>query len=109
MPNTARADIADIEIRLTKLEVKVTELCDKVEYHNKVLVRGNGEKSLIEEVHGVVAFMVEQKENYKYWSRWIIAGILANILGYTFAAIIWFAKIVPLLNEVLRVYPLPGK
>lgn len=107
MPNTPRADIADIEIRLTKLEVKVTELCDKVEYHNKVLVRGNGDKSLIEEVHGVVEFMADQKENYKYWSRWIIAGILANIIGYTLAAIIWFVKIVPLLQAVVGTRAIP--
>lgn len=103
--NTPRADIADIEIRLTKLEVKVGELCEKVDYHNKVLVRGNGDKSLIEEVHQAVQFMNEQKENYKYWSRWIIAGIAANIIGFSMAAILWFVRIAPLLEKVVTAYP----
>lgn len=102
MTPTSRTDIADIEIRLTKVETKIAELCEKVDYHNKVLIRGNGDKSLIEEVHAVVQFMNDQKDNYKYWSRWIIAGILANIVGYAFAAILWFVKVAPLLDAVLR-------
>lgn len=109
MPNTSRTDIADIEIRMTKVEVKLAELCEKVDYHNKVLIRGNGDKSLIEEVHAAVEFMNDQKDNYKYWSRWIIAGILANIIGFTSAAALWFFKILPVLDAALRAFPAPGK
>lgn len=95
---------AEIEIRLVKIEQRLTDMEEKLEYHNKVLVRGNGQLSLIEEVHNVVQFMTDTKDNYRYWSRWIIAGIAANIIGFSTAALVWFIKIAPLLQEVLRVH-----
>lgn len=98
---------SQLEARLVKIELRLDEIEKKLEYHNKVLVRGNGSPSLIEEVHAAIQFMNEQKDNYKYWSRWIIAGILANILGFATAAILWFAKIAPLLERVLTEYPHP--
>lgn len=82
---------------------------EKVNYLNKIIVRGNGKPSLVEDVHTLVQFMTDQKDNYKFWSRWIIAGIVANIVGYTIAAIAWFVKVAPLLERIVNSYPLPGK
>jgi hypothetical protein len=49
--------------------------------------------------------MNDQKDSYKYWSRWIIAGVLANIIGLTFAAVVWFIKILPVLDVVTGMKP----
>lgn len=93
---------ADLEIRLVKIEQRLTDMEEKLEYHNRILVRGNGQPSLVEEVHTLVTFMVEQKDSYKYWSRWIVTGVVANIIGYSIAAVVWFMKILPILDQVSR-------
>lgn len=105
----AKPTLIDNDARITVLETQFAAMNEKVDYLNKIIVRGNGKPSLIEEVHTVVQFMNDFRDNYKYWSRWVIAGILANIIGFTSAALLWFIKIAPLLEKLVTAYPLPGK
>ena len=85
--------IAEIDTRLKAVE-------ETVAYNNKVLIRGNGTPSLVEEVHSVVAFMNDQKESYKYWSRLLLGGMIVNIMGFVVAALVWFIRILPVLQRI---------
>lgn len=100
-----RTQLTALEERAVAVETRLEALEDKVTYINSVVVRGNGKPSLIEDVHTLINFMNDQKDSYKYWSRWIIAGVLANIIGLTFAAIVWFIKILPVLDVVTGMKP----
>jgi hypothetical protein len=100
-----RTQLTALEERAVAVETRLEALEDKVTYINSVVVRGNGKPSLIEDVHTLITFMNDQKDSYKYWSRWIIAGVLANIIGLTFAAVVWFIKILPVLDRLTGMKP----
>ena len=102
---TQHPSLTALEERAVAVETRLESLEDKVTYINSVVVRGNGKPSLIEDVHTLIAFMNDQKDSYKYWSRWIIAGVFANVIGLTFAAIVWFIKILPVLDRLTGMKP----
>jgi uncharacterized membrane protein len=91
----ARPTLPELEYRLKILEDEMVTI-------NKVVISGNGTPSIVEEVHKAVQFIEEQKENQRYYSRLIVGGVIANILGYLLAAGIWFVRILPVLDQISK-------
>lgn len=87
------AKLADLERELGIIKPLVQE-------HDKVLIRGNGEPSLLEEMRNVKRYIEDEKENRRYYIR-LITGIAAtNVIALIFAAIAWFIKILPVLEQI---------
>ena len=93
----------DLEEKIVEIDVRLKRMEETTDYHNKVLVRGNGQPSLVAKVDTVIQFMTDQKDSYKYWSRWLIGGFLANVIGFAFASILWFIKIYPAIQHIEQI------
>lgn len=94
-----KPSIAEIDTRLKAME-------EKVEYINKVVIRGNGRKSLVEEVHEVYEFMTNQKEDYKYWSRLVIGAVIVQVAGVFSAVGVFIFRILPALQQIEKLQSL---
>lgn len=70
--------------------------------HDKILVRGNGEPSLQEKLRNIEAYIREDRENRKYYSRLFISIAITNIVALIAASLIWFIKIYPVLEKVIE-------
>jgi len=68
--------------------------------HDKILVRGNGEPSLQEKLRGIENYIREDRENRRYYSRLFISIAVTNFAALLFASIVWFVKILPLLDKL---------
>lgn len=68
--------------------------------HDKILVRGNGEPSLQEKLRNIEVYIREDRENRKYYSRLFISIALTNIAALFIASMIWFIKILPVLEQI---------
>lgn len=68
--------------------------------HDKILIRGNGEPSLQEKLRGIESYIKEDRENRKYYSRLFISIAVTNIAALLFASIVWFVKILPILDKI---------
>ncbi len=94
----AKPTIIEIDIRLKEVE-------KLIEYLNKIVIRGNGQTSLVEEVHSVADFVKEEKETRKFQSRAVFAAVLTNFGALIFAAYMWFAKILPAIERINALLP----
>lgn len=74
-----------------------------VDEHDKILVRGNGQPSLQERLRNIEAFIMEEKENRKYYTRLIIGIFVTNIVGLFAATTIWIIKVVPVINQLSNI------
>jgi len=72
----------------------------RIEEHDKILVRGNGEPSLQEQMRGIQSYIKEDRENRKYYSRLFITVALTNIISLMIAAFVWFIKIYPVIEKL---------
>lgn len=98
---TEKSDIEFVE-RLTEIDVRLKRQEEMTDYLNKVVVRGNGQPSIVAKVDTVLQFMKDYKDDFKYWSRFLVGGFILNIIGYAFAAIVWFAKIYPAIDKITQ-------
>lgn len=90
----AKTTIAIIE-RILNEEIK-----PRVEEHDKILIRGNGEPSLQEKLRGIEKYMEEDRENRKYYSRLFISITASNVIAIIIAFVIWIVRIVPVLEKI---------
>ncbi len=74
MPTVTRAEIDDILRRLTNVETRFERVENASEYHNKLLVVGNGDPPLKELGRDITAWLTENKslpETVRTHARWI--------------------------------------
>jgi hypothetical protein len=90
-------------VKLVELDVRLKRMEEMTDYHNKVLIRGNGQPSIVAKVDLVIQYVKDQQDNYKYWSRWLIGGFFANVIGFAFAAVLWFIKILPAIQHIEQI------
>lgn len=98
----AKATIASLERILTE------DIKPLLSEHDKILVRGNGEPSLQEKLRNIEAYIREDRENRKYYSRLFISIALTNVAALVIASLIWFIKILPVLDSITKASKVTG-
>lgn len=102
MPSTAAptpsyAELTDSQ-KLLVIGLAVNTLQVDVQKHKKILTDGNGEKPLVERVRNLEAYI----DATKYWTRFLAGAILLQTVAFAGAAILYFVRLYPLLNELVN-------
>lgn len=99
-------------VTLAGLEGKVNEeILPLLKEHDKILVRGNGEPSLQERMRNIDTYIREEKEarekreneereNRNFYFRLFVTVAVTNFVTLVGAAVVWFMKIYPLLQNI---------
>src|SRR5574340_918904 len=89
----AKMTATEIAIRLKAVERDVDE-------HDKILIRGNGEPSLQENMRTVLKYIEKEDESRKFYSRLLVGAVLTNLVSLALATFIWFVRIYPVLERL---------
>ena len=81
---------------LTSLGTSMNEILSKVDKHHKVLIEGNGEIPLVEQMRNVVSFI----NSIKYWLKFLVGAILIQTVTFGAAAFIYFLKLYPVITQL---------
>jgi len=68
---------------------------------HKVLIEGNGELPVVEKVRNLENFA----NTIKFWFRTIAIAIVLQTITFGAAAVVYFVKLYPLLNEIANKQP----
>jgi len=93
------------------VQERLNEVIPMIQEHDKILIRGNGEPSLQERMRNIDAYIKEEKatrekreteerENRNFYFRLFVTVAVTNFATLAAAALVWFLKIYPLLQNI---------
>lgn len=89
-------DSQKININIISLNTRMNEMQTEVNTLNKVILLGNGEIPLREQVRN----HEEVIQSIKYWTRFVFGALLAQTLTFGVAIIISVVKFLPILEKL---------
>lgn len=72
------------------------DLKTKVDKDHKVLIEGNGELPLVEQVRNLNTFV----NGVRYWMKFLIGALLLQTMAFLATAIMYFVKLYPILEKM---------
>lgn len=84
------------EQKMLIMSMTMQDIQSKLTKHHKILLEGNGELPLVERVRNQEAFTT----SLKYWLRFLAGAILLQTLTFGSAAVIYFVKLYPILENL---------
>ena len=88
--------LTDTWSKLQEVIEKQDELDSSSKVHQKLLITGNGEPSVMERIRNLEKF----EERFQYWARFLGGAMLLNFLGFLAATIIAIVRFLPLLEKL---------
>jgi hypothetical protein len=92
-------DVYELVIEL-RTQLAGRKYLDDMTIKHEESIKGNGKPGLEDRVKTVEDWMIAEKDNRKYFSRLVMGATVANIIGFVFAAIVWFVKIYPVIEKL---------
>lgn len=86
---------------LLSINTAVNTLQEQVGRHHKILLEGNGQIPLVEQVRNHSMFI----DSTKFWLRTVAVAIVLQTITFGSAAIIYFVKLYPLLSNLSQQQP----
>jgi hypothetical protein len=83
-------------ITMREIKADLTEVCTKVSEHDKILIRGNGQPSLQEEVRILKNYVGEQKA----WLKAIALLFAAQFIAVFIGMVVLFIQVIPDLQRI---------
>lgn len=84
------------KITVAQIMERQDTLVKLVDEHDKILIRGNGQPSLQEEVRGLKAYITEQKT----WIKAIALLFLGQFITVGISMIVLFIRVLPILQKL---------
>ena len=85
-----------VNMNILTLNTAVNDVQEDVRKLNKVVLEGNGELPLREQVRNHSQFINE----FRYWWRFVIGLVMAQLVAFTIASIVAYLKFLPILQEL---------
>lgn len=82
--------------KMLVISIALQDVQNKVSAHDKLLVTDNGAPAIPERLRNVEAYI----EGTKYWSRFLVGAILLQTIAFASAAIVYFVKLYPVLEQI---------
>ena len=70
----------------------------RTDKHQKLLIDGNGELPLVEQVRNLNTFV----NGVRYWMKFLIGALLLQTLTFMTTAVIYFIKLAPYLDQLSK-------
>lgn len=99
MPEILEKDMTESQKLLwhvTSLSTNLAETNTQVAKHHKVLIEGNGELPLVEQVRNLNTFV----NGVRYWMKFLIGALLIQTLAFLGTAVMYFVKLYPILDKL---------
>lgn len=99
MPEILEKDMTETQKLLwhvTSLSTNLNEQGSMLQKHHKVLIEGNGELPLVEQVRNLNTFV----NSVKYWMKFLIGALLLQTMAFVVTAITYFVKLYPMLERL---------
>lgn len=74
----------------------VNDIQKKVDKDHKILVEGNGELPLVEQVRNINSFV----NGVKYWMKFLIGALLIQTMAFLGTAIVYLVKLAPIIEKL---------
>lgn len=81
---------------LVSVNTGLNDVQNDVAKLNKIVIIGNGEIPLVEQVRGHNKFI----EEVRYWTKLVIGLFIAQFVGFTIASLIAYLKFLPVLERI---------
>lgn len=78
------------------INTAINDLQETTAKHHKILVIGNGEIPLVEQVRNNSSFI----SNIRYWMRFIGGALIIQTIAFAFAVIVAVVKFLPILESL---------
>ena len=91
-----------LNLNVISLNTRVNEQQTMLDEHDKLLVRGNGERSIKDRLRSVEEYIDATKESIKYWGRFVGGALLLNFLGFTAGILLAVFRFLPLLEQLAK-------
>lgn len=91
-------DTQKLAVNLVSLNTAVNVLQEDSAKYKHILIEGNGELPLMERVRNMEAFITSTK----FWLRTIAVAVVLQTITFGTAAIVYFAKLYPLLEKISK-------
>lgn len=72
------------------------DLKTKVDKDHKILVEGNGELPLVEQVRNINTFI----SGVRYWVKFLIGALLIQTMAFLGTAIVYLVKLAPIIDKI---------
>lgn len=85
-----------LRLNVMSLNTAINELQTDVRKHHKLLIEGNGELPLVEQMRNVNKYI----SDVKFWFRTIAVSLVLQLVTFTIAGVIGYIKLLPLLTQI---------
>ncbi len=85
-----------INLNIISMNTRVNEHDTDIARLNKLVIFGNGELPLVEQVRNLNAFV----DTMKFWQRAVALALLGQTVTFGVAALVYFVKLYPLLSQI---------
>ena len=97
-PTTPSFDDMSDQQKLLVMSIAINDLQTIQRKHHTILVEGNGVAPVLARLRDVEKFIA----NTQYWQRFIGGALIAQTITFGVAAIIYFIKLVPVLDKLSK-------
>ncbi len=87
-----------INVNIITLNTAVNDLQHMVGEHHKVLIEGNGELPLREQVRNNTKFISE----IRYWTKFVFGAIVLQTISFSIGIVIAFFRFLPILEKLAK-------
>lgn len=99
MPEILEKDMTDTQKLLwnvTSLSTNLLETNQQVAKHHRLLIEGNGELPLVEQIRNLNTFV----NGVRYWMKFLIGALLLQTMAFLGTALVYFIKLYPMLEKL---------
>lgn len=94
-PAPSFSDMSDSQ-KMLVISIALNDVQNKVNVYEKLLITGNGTPALPERLRNIERYI----DGTRYWSRFIAGAILIQTISFGAMAIVYFAKLYPILEKI---------
>lgn len=92
-----KKDITVLDITLNSLSKEIEEIKDKVDVHDKYLIRGNGQPSMMDDIRTIKEFI----KGVRFWLTTIAVILVGELATLTVGAVLTLIQLFPKLQEIV--------
>lgn len=81
---------------INSLWTNYSEIKTKIDKDHKILIEGNGELPLVEQVRNLNTFM----NGIKYWMKFLIGALIIQTIAFAGTALLYLIKLAPVLEKL---------
>ena len=93
--------ISDTWLKLHETIEHQKEIEADTRVHNKLLITGNGEPSLMERLRNVEKYI----DGQKYWTKFLVGALIIQTITFFFGVIVSLIRFLPILERLAQQAP----